>query len=141
MKIKIKKLHSDAKTPDFAQAGDVGMDLFSVEEVEIKPGQRSEIHTGVAIVLPEGYAGLIWDKTGPAIGHGMKILGGVFDSNYTGEYILCLVNLGQEDYIIKKGQKVAQLLVQKVETPEIEEIDELPETNRGDGRRGSTGVF
>ncbi len=141
MKIQIKKLHPDAKIPGFAQAGDVGMDMFSVEEIKIKPGQRAEIHTGVALVLPEGYAGLIWDKTGPAIGHGMKILGGVFDNNYTGEYILCLVNLGQEDYTIEKGQKVAQLLIQKVENPEVEEINELPKTNRGNGRRGSTGKF
>ena len=141
MKIKVKKIHPEAKVPIFAQAGDAGLDMFSVDDLTINPGERSEIHTGVAILLPLGYVGLLWDKGGPSIGYGMKVLGGVFDSNYTGEYVLCLANLSDKPYVIKKGQKVAQLLIQKVEMPEIVETEELPETNRGDGRKGSTGLF
>lgn len=124
----------------FAQPGDVAMDLFSIEDVIVKPGERISCRTGIAIKIPDGYAGLIWDKGGPSHKFGIKTLGGVFDSNYTGEYLIGLINLGQKDFAIKKGQKIAQVIFQKIELPEIEEADELPETNRGAGAFGSTGV-
>jgi len=140
MKIQIKKLHADAIIPKFALAGDAGMDLFSVEDVILKPGQRISCPTGIAIKIPNGYVGLVWDKSGPSHKFGIKTLGGVFDSNYTGEYQIGMINLSQADFIIKKGQKIAQVLIQKVEKPEIEEVDELEQTNRGDARFGSTGL-
>jgi len=140
MKIQVKKLHPDAKIPKFALEGDVGMDLFSVVDAVLKPGERISCPTGIAMKIPQGYAGLIWDKGGPSHRFGIKTLGGVFDSNYTGEYLIGLVNLGQEDYIIEKGQKIAQVLIQKIEIPEIEEVEELEETNRNDGKFGSTGL-
>jgi dUTP pyrophosphatase len=140
MKIQIKKLHADAKTPKFALEGDAGMDLFSVESVVLKPGQRISCPTGIAIKIPEGYVGLIWDKGGPSHKFGIKTLGGVFDSNYTGEYQIGLINLGQNDFVIEKGQKIAQVLIQKIEKPEIEEVEELEQTNRGEARFGSTGL-
>ena len=140
MKIQIKKLHPDAKIPMFALEGDAGLDLYSVADAILKPGQRISCPTGIAIKIPDGYVGLIWDKGGPSHKFGIKTLGGVFDSNYTGEYLIGLVNLSQEDYKIEKGQKIAQVLIQKIEIPEIEEIDELEETNRGDGAFGSTGL-
>jgi dUTP pyrophosphatase len=140
MKIQIKKLHADAIIPKFALAGDAGMDLFSVEDVILKPGQRISCPTGIAIKIPNDYVGLVWDKSGPSHKFGIKTLGGVFDSNYTGEYQIGMINLSQADFIIKKGQKIAQVLIQKVEKPEIEEVDELEQTNRGDARFGSTGL-
>lgn len=140
MKICIKKLDPEAKIPKYAHSGDAGMDLFSGEDVTIKPGERFSVKTGIAIKVPEGYAGLIWDKGGISHKNGIKTLGGVFDSNYTGEYLIGLINLGQVDYEIKKGQKIAQVLFQKIEHPEVEKVNELPETNRGDGRFGSTGL-
>lgn len=140
MKIQIKKLSEDAKMPAFALSGDVGMDLYSSEDAILKPGERISCQTGIAIKIPEGYAALIWDKGGPSHKFGIKTLGGVFDSNYTGEYMIGLVNLGQEDFKIEKGQKIAQVLFQKIEIPEIEEVDQLEQTNRGDGRFGSTGI-
>ena len=140
MKILIKKLNNDAKIPSFALTGDVGMDLYSVADLTIKPGERVSCPTGIAIKIPEGYAGLIWDKSGPSHKFGIKTLGGVFDSNYTGEYLIGLVNLSGEDFIIEKGQKIAQVLFQKIEIPEIEEVAELEITNRGDGAFGSTGI-
>jgi len=140
MEILIKKLTPDAKIPVFAQAGDAGMDLYSIEDTVLKPGQRISCKTGIAVKIPEGYVGLVWDKSGPSHKFGVKTLGGVFDSNYTGEYLIGLVNLGMEDYEIKKGQKIAQVIFQKVEAPEIEEINELPQTNRGAGGFGSTGL-
>ncbi|MDD5397360.1 MAG: dUTP diphosphatase, partial [Candidatus Moranbacteria bacterium] len=87
-----------------------------------------------------GHAALIWDKSGISHKNGIKTLGGVIDSNYVGEWFVGLVNLGQEDYVIGKGQKIAQVLFQKVEIPEIEEVEELERTNRGDGGFGSTGT-
>jgi dUTP pyrophosphatase len=140
MKIKIKKLHSEAKIPNFALPGDVGMDLYSASDVIIKPGERISCPTGIAIKIPEGYAALIWDKSGPSHKFGIKTLGGVFDSNYTGEYLIGMINLGKEDFVIEKGQKIAQVLFQKVEHPEVEEVEELEETNRGSGAFGSTGL-
>lgn len=140
MKIQIKKLHPDAKIPQFALAGDVGMDLYSVINFIMKPGERISCPTGIAMKIPEGYAALIWDKSGPSHKFGIKMLGGVIDSNYTGEWLVGLVNLGQDDYAIEVGQKIAQVLIQKVECPEIEEVEELELTNRGDGGFGSTGI-
>lgn len=140
MKIEVKKLNPNAKLPQFAREGDVGMDLFSIEDVILRPGERISCKTGIAIKIPDGYAGLIWDKSGPSHKFGIKTLGGVFDSNYTGEYLIGLVNLSKEDFNIKKGQKIAQVLFQKVETPETKEVDELRKTNRNDGAFGSTGM-
>ena len=140
MEIKIKKLNPEAKIPQFALKGDVGMDLYSAEEVVIRPGERISCKTGIAMKIPDGYAALIWDKSGPSHKFGIKTLGGVFDSNYTGEYMIGLVNLGKEDYKIEKGRKIAQVLFQKIEIPEILEVEELEETNRGAGAFGSTGL-
>ena len=141
MKIQIKKLHLDAKIPKFALKGDAGMDLFSVEDAIIAPGERISCKTGIAMKIPEGYVGLVWDKSGISQKFGIKTLGGVIDSNYTGEWLIGLVNLGNENYTIEKGQKIAQVLVQKVEELEVEEVADLEETNRGRGVFGSTGKF
>lgn len=140
MKIRVKKLHPDAKVPAFAHPGDAGMDLYSVEDMVIAPGARASVPTGIAIELPEGYVSLVWDKSGPSHKFGVKTLGGVLDSGYRGEYLIGLVNLGREPFEIKRGQKIAQLLIQRVEHPEIEETDELSDTSRGAGGFGSTGV-
>ena len=139
MKIQIKKLNPEAKMPKYSLAGDAGMDLYSAEDLILKPGEKASVKTGIAIKIPEGYVALFWDKSGISHKFGIKTLGGVIDSNYTGEYIIGLINLGKEDYKIEKGQKIAQVLFQKVETPEIEEVQELEDTNRGANGFGSTG--
>lgn len=140
MKIKIKKLHPDAKVPVFSLRGDAGMDIFSIEDCLIKRGEKYIVKTGIAMKIPKGYVALVWDKGGPSHKFGIKTLGGVFDSNYTGEYLIGLFNLGKDDFEIKSGQKIAQILIQKVETPKMEIVKELPLTNRGSGRHGSTGL-
>lgn len=140
MNIQVKKLHPEAKVPSFAHPGDAGMDLYSVAELILKAGERVSVPTGIAMALPEGYVALVWDKSGVSHKFGVKVLGGVIDSGYRGEYLVGLVNLSQESFEIKVGQKIAQLLIQKVEHPEVEEVAELDETSRGDGRFGSTGV-
>lgn len=126
--------------PQYALPGDAGMDLYSVVDATLKPGDKISCPTGIAIKIPEGYVGLVWDKSGLAHKFSLTNIGGVYDSNYTGEYIIGLVNLGKESYEIKKGQKIAQLLIQAIESPEIELVDSLPETVRGEGRFGSTGL-
>lgn len=141
MKIQVKKLTPDAKLPAFGREGDAGMDLYSSQDAVLGPGQRISCKTGIAIKIPEGYVGLIWDKGGPSHKFGIKTLGGVYDSNYTGECLIGLVNMSQEDFNIKKGQKIAQLLVQKIESPQIEEVDEISKTNRGEQRFGSSGIM
>jgi len=140
MKILIKKLNSEAKVPAYALAGDAGMDLYSIIDAVLAPGEKISCPTGVAIKIPEGYVGLIWDKSGLAHKSCITNIGGVYDSNYTGEYIIGLVNLGKENYEIKKGQKIAQLLIQKIELPEVELVEEMPQTVRGANRFGSTGL-
>lgn len=141
MKIQIKKIDTEAKIPQFALEGDAGMDLYSCEDEILKPQERKSIKTGIAIQMPKGFAGLIWDKSGIAHKKGIKILGGVIDSNYTGEWLIGLVNLSQEDYLIRKGEKIAQVLFQKVEQPEIEVVKKFKKnTSRGIKGFGSTGL-
>jgi len=140
MKLKIKKLDPQAKLPQFALVGDVGMDIFSNENLLIKPGERVFCKTGIAMEFETDYTALIWDKGGMAF-NGIKTMGGVFEGTYHGEYLIGLVNLGQIDFEVKQGQKIAQVLFQKVERPQIEEVAELSESSRGEGRFGSTGKF
>jgi len=141
LKIKIKKLHPDAIVPQYAHPGDAGMDLFSVEEdFVLKSGERVGIKTGISVELSEGYVALVWDKSGVALKSGVKTMAGVMDSGYRGEYMVVLINLSGQNYEIKKGQKIAQILIQKVESPEIEIVDELSDTSRGVGGFGSTGI-
>ena len=140
MKIQVKKLSAEAKLPSFGRPGDAGMDLYSAQDAVLKPGERISCPTGIAIKIPEGFVGLVWDKSGPSHKFGIKTIGGVYDSNYTGEYLIGLINLSQEDFVIKKSQKIAQLLIQKIERPEIEEVRTLPATNRGEQRFGSSGL-
>jgi dUTP pyrophosphatase len=139
MKLEVKKLDPRAKLPSYAHPGDAGLDLFALETVTIPPRSRQRIHTGVAIVIPQGYVGLVWDKGGPSFKYGLTSVGGVFDAGFTGEYILCLYNTTDEPYTFSAGEKVAQLLVQAVERVDVTEIDQLPATSRADGAFGSTG--
>lgn len=140
LKILVKKLRVDAVIPTRALPGDAGLDLYASQSAVLKPGERLSCATGIAVKIPEGYVGLIWDKGGPSHKFGVKTLGGVFDSNYTGEYLVGLINLSREDFLIKKGQRIAQLLFQKIELPEIELTENLPATVRGENRFGSTGI-
>ncbi len=140
MNIKVKRLHPDAQIPNIAHIGDAGCDLFAVESLTLNPGERGQVSTGIAMEIPLGYVGLIWDKSGVSHKGGIKTLGGVMDSGYRGEFLIGVINLGKEIYTFEKGNKVAQLLIQKIEIPIFEEVEELNDTSRGDGGFGSTGV-
>lgn len=139
MKLKIKRLHPDAIIPKHAHATDAGMDLFAIDAFEMTPNERKSISIGIAIEIPVGHVGLIWDKSGLSHKYGIKTFGGVIDSGYRGELHVGLMNLANESFKFEKGHKVAQLLIQKVENVEFEEVDELSQTDRGSGGFGSTG--
>lgn len=139
MEIKVKKVHPEAKIPTYAHEGDAGFDLFAIEDVIIPVGARVLVGTGIAMEIPLGYVGLIWDKSGLSMNHGLKNLGGVIDAGYRGEIKAGVVNLSDEAYTIHAGNKVAQMLIQKVERAEIQEVDDLSDTTRGKGGFGSTG--
>jgi dUTP pyrophosphatase len=139
MNLKIKKLHKDAKIPQYAYPDDAAFDLFAVENLKITPNERVQILTGIAVQIPRGHVGLIWDKSGLSHNHGLKTLGGVVDSGYRGEIKVGLINLGKENYQIEKGHKVAQMIIQKKETYEIIEVDELDGSDRGEAGFGSSG--
>jgi dUTP pyrophosphatase len=139
MKIKIKKLHPDAKIPSYAHDEDAGMDVYSNENIVIKPKHRVLVRTGISIEFPKDYVALVWDKSSMAK-KGIHSMSGVGDSGFRGEYKLVLLNVGSKKYKIKKGDKIAQILVQKVERPKIEVVDELSASSRGSGSFGSTGI-
>lgn len=139
MELRIKKLHADAKVPSYAHPGDAGFDLYALEEVVIPVGGRVLVSTGIALEIPSGFVGLIWDKSGLSTTHGLKTLAGVVDAGYRGEVKVGMINLSTEDYVISMGHKVAQMLIQKVERAEITLVTELSETTRGEGGFGSTG--
>ncbi|MDQ5893223.1 MAG: dUTP pyrophosphatase [Patescibacteria group bacterium] len=139
MKIKIKKIHPDAIIPHHAHYNDAGMDLFTPEAFEMMPNERISIPIGVAIEIPDGYVGLMWDKSGLSHKYGIKTFGGVIDAGYRGELHVGLMNLSNKSFKFEKGHKVVQLLIQKVEYIEFEEAEELNSTDRGAGGFGSTG--
>lgn len=139
MQLKIKKINSEAIVPNYAHPDDAGFDLYSVEAIEISPMSRVQVATGIALEIPIGYVGLVWDKSGLSHKHGLKTLGGVIDSGYRGEVKVGLINLGSETYLLEKGHKIAQMIIQQQESCEIIEVSELSETSRGDKGFGSTG--
>ncbi|MFA6340641.1 MAG: dUTP diphosphatase [Candidatus Paceibacterota bacterium] len=139
MKLKIKKLHSDAKIPHYAHPGDVGLDLFSLEDYNLKPMERKVFDIGFALEFEIGYAAIVKDKSSLPNKAGIHTMGGVYDAGYRGEYNVQLINLGQETYHISKGDKIAQLVIYPVIIAELEETDDLSDSSRGHGRFGSTG--
>lgn len=140
MTIKIKKLTEDAVLPSYANQGDAGMDFFSNEEVVLKPNQRKLVSTGIKMAIPEGYVGLIWDKSGIAAKFGIKSMAGVIDASYRGEIKILLHNLSSEEFKIEKRMKIAQMLIQPVEQKEIIEVEKLDVTERGESGFGSSGL-
>lgn len=139
MDLKVKRIHSDAKLPTKGHPGDAGIDFFALETVVFPVGQQRNVKTGVAIEIPDGFVGLIWDKSSISFNKGLKIMGGVIDAGYRGEIIMSLINTSNSEQIIEQGNKVAQMIVQKIENPNILEVSELSDTIRGTGREGSTG--
>ncbi len=139
MTIKIKKLSSSATIPKYIREGDAAMDLYSNESKILKPNTRTIVFTGIAMAIPMGYVGLIWDRSGMAIKQGIKSMGGVIDENYRGEIGVILHNLSTEPFSIEPGMRIAQMLIQKVHQKELIEVEELDDSVRGENAFGSTG--
>jgi len=139
MRVKIQKLDPKAIAPSYAHPGDAGLDLHTIEDHEMQPKERHVFKTGIAMEIPEGYVGLIWDKSGLAAKYGLHHFAGVIDSTYRGEIQVVIYNSNQESYHIKQGDKIAQILIQKHEKVELEEVEELSPTSRQDQGWGSTG--
>jgi len=141
--VKFKKLNPDAIIPDYAHPGDAGMDLYSVEDMVIEPLTWKLVPTGLACELPEGTEGQVRSKSGIALKNGVFVLNtpGTVDENYRGEIGVVLYNLNtKENFVIKKGQKIAQLVIANVEYVETMEVSEISDSNRGEGGFGSTGL-
>lgn len=142
MRIPIKKLRPEATLPKYAHQGDAGCDLYSCEDVTLTPGARAKVATGIALAIPDGYAGFVQPRSGLAARHGISIVNspGLIDSKYRGELCVLLVNLDpREAYGVSKGDKIAQLVIQKVEEVSFDLAEELDDTSRGEGGFGSSG--
>lgn len=142
MTLKFKRIHPDAVLPAYAHASDAGMDVRSVDELVIPSGGRVLVHTGLVMLLPPMYEAQVRPRSGLALKHGVTVLNtpGTIDSGYRGEVGVILINLGDEPFPIRKGDKIAQLVIAPVTQPVIVETDSVDETDRGAGGFGSTGV-
>lgn len=136
--ILFEKVNVEAKIPTRAMVGDVGFDLYSVEEVHIFPGKSALIQTGIATAIPEGYGGFIWPRSGLSAKHQVDVLAGVIDQSYRGEIMVALINHSNRVVKLQKFDRIAQLCVSPV-LVEAKEVSKLPEGARGDLGFGSSG--
>jgi dUTP pyrophosphatase len=140
--INLRRLDPDLPLPSYAHPGDAGADLVAAEEVELLPGARATVRTGVALAIPDGYVGLVHPRSGLAARLGVTVLNapGTVDAGYRGEILVILVNHDRANTVkISRGDRIAQLVVQRVERAVFQVVDELDETVRGAGGHGSTG--
>jgi dUTP pyrophosphatase len=141
--IPLKRLDPDVAVPAYAKPGDAGLDLCATESIKLLPGGgRALVPTGMAIAIPEGYAGFVQPRSGLALKHGVTCLNtpGLIDSGYRGELKVLLINTDpSEPFEITRGERIAQLVVQRVEQVVFREVGELDESDRGDGGFGHTG--
>lgn len=143
MRMEIKRLDSGLPMPRYAHDGDAGLDLFAAESVVLQPLQRHLVPTGIAVAIPQGCAGFVQPRSGLAIKQGLSLVNtpGLIDSHYRGEIKVIAINLDPTTPItISRGDKIAQLVIQRVECVDLAEVDELDTTVRGEGGFGSTGV-
>jgi len=140
MILKVKKLDKEAKLPERKRQGDAGLDLYSLEDVELKPGEKALVRTGIAVEIPEGYFGLIKDRSGLAAKNALHCLAGVVDSNYRGEIKVVLINLGKETVKLEKHTRIAQMIIIPYLDVEVKEVDELSDSERQDKGFGSSGL-
>jgi len=140
MKLKVMKIHPEGKLPVYGHNGDAGLDLFSCEDMALGAGEAKPVPTGIKMAIPAGFVGLVWDKSGVSL-KSVHRLAGVVDAGYRGEIRVVLINLGKEPFVISKGMKIAQMLIQPVESVDVEETGCLDDTSRGEGGFGSTGRF
>jgi dUTP pyrophosphatase len=142
LRITVKRLDPSLPLPSYARTGDAGLDLIAAERVVIEPGARGLVRTGLALAIPVGYAGFVLPRSGLALRHGLTVLNapGLIDAGYRGEVQVLLVNHDRSRAVtLDRGERIAQLVVQRVEQVTLVEVDELPSSERGAGGFGSTG--
>jgi dUTP pyrophosphatase len=142
VKLSIKRLDPHLPIPAYARPDDAGLDLVAAQALELKPGERAAVPTGIAVAIEPGYAGFVQARSGRALREGLALVNapGLIDSGYRGEIKVIVVNLDPEEPIhLERGEKIAQLVVQPVVTAELEEVAELSDSERGSGGFGSTG--
>jgi dUTP pyrophosphatase len=142
-RLPFKRLDPDAALPARAHPGDAGFDLRSAVDVEVGPGERAMVPTGVAVAIPSGHAGLVLPRSGLASRHGLTMANapGLIDAGYRGEVVCAVVNLDRSEPVrIARGDRIAQLVIVPIPDLEPEWVDELPPTSRGEGGFGSTGT-
>ncbi|MEE3128193.1 MAG: dUTP diphosphatase [Actinomycetota bacterium] len=143
MPVAVVRLDPELPLPSYAHPGDAGADLHTTVDVMLAPGERALVPTGIALALPEGYVGLVHPRSGLAARHGVSIVNtpGTVDAGYRGEVKVLLVNLDPTEPVeLRRGERVAQLVVQRVERAAFVEVDALPDSARGSGGYGSTGT-
>lgn len=142
MRIEVMRLDEGLPLPTYARPGDAGLDLLAAENAELKPGERAAVATGIAVAIPDGFAGFVHPRSGRALKEGLTVANapGTIDAGYRGEIKVILVNLApNEPVYVTRGDKIAQLVIQRVETVELVEVSELSASDRGDAGFGSTG--
>jgi len=142
MKIPVVRRDSMHQLPGFAHPGDAGADLVAAQDITMAPGERSLVPTGLSVAIPEGYGGFVLPRSGLAVRTGVTVLNapGLIDSGYRGEVKVALINHGDTAFEIRVGDRIAQLVVMAVETPEYVQVDALEDTQRGAEGFGSTGI-
>ena len=144
IQVSIKRLDPSVELPAYAYQGDAGLDLRANESIRLKPFERAMVSTGLAIAIPDGYAGFVQPRSGLAIKRGFSIVNtpGLIDAHYRGELKIIAINLDPEhDIVIERGERIAQLVIQEVPSVELVEVDELDATDRGNGGFGSSGTM
>jgi dUTP pyrophosphatase len=142
LKLSVMRLDESQPLPGYAQHGDAGLDLLAAEDATLEAGERAAVPTGIAVAIPRGFAGFVQARSGRALREGLTLVNGpgLIDSGYRGEIRVIVANLDRSQTIhIKRGDKIAQLVIQPVAEAEVEEVDELPYSERGPGGFGSTG--
>jgi dUTP diphosphatase len=142
IKLPLARLDRSIDLPSYAREGDAGLDLRAAHDATLEPGARALVGTGLAVAIPPGYAGLVLPRSGLALSQGVTVLNapGLVDAGYRGELKVLLVNHGEKLASVRRGDRVAQLVIQRVERAELIEVTELPASERGAGGFGSTGV-
>jgi dUTP pyrophosphatase len=142
IEVPVRRLRDDAVLPERAYDGDAGLDLAACDPAVLRPGERAVVGTGLAVAIPDGYAGFVQPRSGLAARHGVSVVNspGLIDSGYRGEILVILQNTDRRaSFAVERGMRIAQLVVQRVETIRLREVDDLPPSERGTGGHGSSG--
>jgi dUTP pyrophosphatase len=143
VRVEVQRLDPQLPLPAYARDGDAGLDLYAAETLTLEPGERAAVRTGIAVAIPRGCAGFVLPRSGLALRHGLSLVNtpGLIDAGYRGEIRVVLINHDRSARVsVARGERIAQLVIQRVEAAELVEVDTLSETSRGSGGFGSTGA-